>query len=250
MVPWPLFLTFQGESRILTADMETLSLAAKKRDANATRPKDVRAAGDIPAVLYGHGVDAQPIAIPATDFRKIYARAGSSALVDVVIDGGASVKAIIQEVQPDPLTMETIHVDFNQVRMDEKMTARVPLVFTGESDAVKTLGGTLMKTMDAVEVECLPGNLPHEIMVDLAVLKTFEDAITVVDLKLPNGVEVTNEDHLTIASVSAPLTEEQLKKMEESQVGDVAAVKTEAEEKKDEKEAEGDEKKDEEKKSE
>lgn len=218
--------------------METLSLAAKTRSITGKRVKDIRAQGSVPAVLYGHGVESRTIAVPTSEFRKVYAKAGSSSLVDIAIDGDTSVKAIIHEVQPDPLTMLPIHVDFHQVRMDEKMTARIPLVFIGESDAVKTLGGSLMKTMESVEVECLPADLPHEITVDISAIKTFEDDITVADLVLPKGVEVANETHLTIAAVTPPLTAEQLAKMEESQVGDVAAVKAASDEKKAAEEAE------------
>jgi large subunit ribosomal protein L25 len=218
--------------------MEALILNAKSRDANATRAKDVREQNDIPAVVYGHGTEARAISVSVSEFRKVYAKAGSSSLVDIVVDGGAAVKAVIKEVQPHHLTMQPLHIDFHQVRMDEKMTARVPLVFTGESLAIKALGGTLMKSFDALEVSCLPADLPHEITVDLSVLKTFDDAITVATLSLPKGVEVLTEATATIATVSAPLTEEELKKMEEgSGPADVTAVKTEAEIKKAEEEA-------------
>lgn len=212
--------------------METLLLAAKSRTATGRQAKTVRAAGDVPGVLYGHGVEPRVFAIPAAEFRKVYAKAGSSSLVDVAIDGAAPVKAVIHEVQPHHLTMEPLHVDLYQVRMNEKMTARIPLVFVGESDAVKTLGGSLMKSLDSVEVECLPADLPHELTVDISTIHTFEDDITVADLPLPKGVEVLTESNLTIATVTPPLTEEQLKKMEESQLGDVTAVKTESDEKK------------------
>ena len=243
--------------RILTPDMETLTLAAKSRTATGRGVKGVRTAGELPGVLYGHGVEPHVFSVPAAEFRKVYAKAGSSSLVDVSFDGGAPVKAVIHEVQPHPLTMEPLHVDLYQVRMDEKMTARIPLVFTGESDAVKTLGGSLVKSLDSVEVDCLPADLPHELSVDLSALKTFEDDITVADLPVPQGVTVTTDAKLTIATVTPPLTEEQLKKMEESQLGDVGTVKSEADEKKAEGEAaegEGEakpeEKKDDEQKSE
>ena len=216
--------------------MDALTLNAKSRDAAGTRAKDVREQKQIPAVMYGHGTEARALALPAGEFRKVYAKAGSSALVDVVVDAGAPIKAIIQEVQPHHLTMEPLHVDLHQVRMDTKMHARIPLVFMGESAAVKALGGTLMTSLDAVEIECLPADLPHEIAVDISALNTFEASITVADLALPKGVEVITGGTNTIATVSAPLTEEQLKKMEESQVGDVTAIKTEADVKKAEEE--------------
>jgi large subunit ribosomal protein L25 len=217
--------------------MEALILNATSRTTLGKRSKDVRANNQIPAVLYGHGVEARAISVSVPEFRKVYAKAGSSALVDVVLDGGKSVKALIQEVQPNHLTMEPMHIDFHQVRMDEKMHARIPLVFIGESAAVKSLGGTLVKSLDAVEISCLPADLPHELTVDLSVLKSFEDSISVSDLKLPNGVEFLTDGSNTIATVAAPLTEEELKKLEESQVGDVTAIKTEADIKKAEEEA-------------
>ncbi len=216
--------------------MEALTLNATSRDA-ARRPKDVRAEQKIPAVIYGRGTEPRVLSVPLAEFRKVYAKAGGSSLVDVVVDGSTSVKALIKEVQPHYLTMEPQHVDLHQVRMDEKMTARVPLMFTGESPAVKALGGTLIKSLDSVEVECLPADLPHEIAVDLSTLITFEDSITVASLPVPKGVLILADQNDAIATVAAPLTEEQLKKMEESQVGDVTTVKTEAEEKKAEEEA-------------
>ena len=212
--------------------MEALILNAKSRDAQGTRAVDVRAAKQIPAVMYGHGTAARALSVSVADFRTVYAKAGSSALVDVVVDGGAPVKALIQEVQPHYLTMEPQHVDFHQVRMDEQMHANVPLQFIGESAAVKALGGTLVKSLDAVEIECLPADLPHDITVDLSKLATFESSITIADLVAPKGVSFLTDLRQTIATVEAPLTEEELKKLEESQIGDVTAVKTEAEEKK------------------
>ena len=217
--------------------MAILTLNATSRNAAERRPKDVRMEGQIPAVIYGRGTEPRTLSVPVAEFRKVYAAAGGSSLVDVVVDGGASVKALIKEVQPHYLTMEPQHVDLHQVRMDEKMTARVPLVFTGESAAVKALGGTLIKSLDAVDVECLPADLPHELTVDLSALKTFEDAITVASIAAPKGVEILTDSKDAIATVAAPLTEEQMKKMEESQLGDVTTVKTEAEEKKAEEEA-------------
>mgnify|MGYP001589199987 CR=1 FL=1 len=217
--------------------MDSLNLTAVSRTQTGRQATQVRAAQQIPAVIYGHGIEARAIAVPVAEFRKVFARAGSSSLVDVKVDAAAPVKALIQEVQLHHLTMQPIHIDFHQVRMDEKMHARVPLKFTGESAAVKALGGTFVKTMDAVEVECLPADLPHEIEVDIAALNTFDAAITVAGLKLPQGVAVLDDAKQTIATVEAPLTEEELKKLEESQLGDVTAVKSEAELKKAEEEA-------------
>jgi large subunit ribosomal protein L25 len=192
----------------------------------------------IPAVIYGSGVESRSLSIPFGAFRKVFAEAGSSSLVDVKVDGGASVKAVIKDVQLNPISMEPMHVDFHQVKMTEKMTAEIPLEFQGESDAVKALGGTIMTPVEFVEVECLPTDLPRAIEVDISVLKTFEDTITVANLKVAPGVEILSDSENLVASVEAPLSEEELAKMEESQLGDVEAVKAEGEEEKEGEEGE------------
>lgn len=186
----------------------------------------------IPAVMYGAGVDPRPISVGRSEFIRVYNAAGQSALIDVSVGSETPVKALVKELQLHPITTDPIHVDFYQVRMDKEIEADIPLVFTGESDAVKTHGGTLIKSLDEITVRCLPADLPPEIEVDLSALATFDDAITVGSITPPKGVEFVNEADLTIATVARPLTEEELKAMEESQIGDVSAIKTEAEEKK------------------
>jgi large subunit ribosomal protein L25 len=211
--------------------MNTLTLEAASRTSLGRQAKSLRSQQMIPAVIYGSGVESRPISVPFGAFRKVFGEAGYSSLVDMALDGAAPVKAVIKEVQVNPISMEPIHIDFHQVNMTEKMHADIPLTFTGEADAVKVLGGTLATPIEFVEVECLPADLPHEIIVDISVLKTFEDAISVSDLKVASGVEVLDDPENQLAFVEAPLSEEELKKMEESQVGDVSDVKTEAEEK-------------------
>ena len=201
------------------------------------RAKDELVKLRIPAVLYGQGINPTVLSLPKSEFVRVYSAAGSSSLVDVTIEGSGTVKALIKDTQVDPRTMDVIHVDLHQVRMDQAITVEVPLKLVGESAAVKVHGGTLVKSLDTVMVKCLPADLPHEIEVDLSKLATFEDAITIGSLALPKGVEIEGDASITIATVSAPLTEEQLKALEASSIGDVTAVKSEAEEKRAAKEA-------------
>ncbi|MFA5185911.1 MAG: 50S ribosomal protein L25 [Patescibacteria group bacterium] len=208
------------------------ALKAVSRTSLGNRAKTVMEDGAIPAVIYGHGVEPRSVQVTATDFRKVFKAAGSSSLVDLDVDGGQAFKVVIKEVQVNPVTMIPTHIDFHQMRMDEEMTAEVPLTFTGESAAVKQSAGTLIESMDSVTVRCLPGDLPHEIIVDISVLKTFDDSISVSDLAVPKGVTIEDDGNQTVATVAAPLTEEQLKKLEEGEAHDVTAIKTEAEEKK------------------
>lgn len=208
------------------------AINATTRTALGRQSKQTLADGLIPCVIYGHGIEPRSVQVVRGEFRKLYRQAGTSSLVDVTIDSSAPVKALIQEVQVDVVMMEPVHIDFRQIRMDEKVTVEVPLRVIGESRAVKEFAGTLMVSMNEVTVECLPADLPHEIIVDISKLQTFEDHITIGSLDLGKGVESTQDATLVVASVARPLTEDELKKMEESSTGDVTAIKTEAEEKK------------------
>ncbi|MFA6447688.1 MAG: 50S ribosomal protein L25 [Patescibacteria group bacterium] len=214
----------------------TLTLTAKSRNTSEKLP-----AGWLRGVIYGHGLPTQSIEVPKPEFLKLFKQVKHSSLFDMTIEGAGAVKALVHDIQVNPVNMDVIHVDFRQIRMDEKITVSVSLVFVGESVAVKGLGGTLVKSIDELEVECLPANLPKEIVVDLSPLNTFDDQITVGSIKLPEGVVATKGANEVIATVEAPLTEDQIKKMEEAALGDVTAVKTEAEEKKEAEAVEGEE---------
>ncbi|MFA5935887.1 MAG: 50S ribosomal protein L25 [Patescibacteria group bacterium] len=213
------------------------ALTAATRTELGKRVKNVRNAGKLPAVVYGHGTEPKALVLGVSEFQKLYRTAGSSSLIDLAIDGATTVKVLIQEVQVNHLTLRPQHVDLRQINMKEELEVEVPLAFKGDAPAVKEMAGTLMKAYDAVLVKCLPADLPHEITIDLGVLVGFDDLVTVADLKLPAGVTVLLDPTVSLVSVSAPLTEDQLKKMEEEGAGDVTAVKTEAEEKKAEEEA-------------
>ncbi len=210
----------------------TYAMTAQMRENKGRQAKKERAADKIPAIVYGQGAEPKAVSIPRGEFVRVFRKAGFSSLIDLAVDGASPVKVVIKEVQADHLSMEPMHIDLHQIRMDKEMTAKIPLVFTGESKAMKQDGGTLVKSMDELEIRCLPANLPPEIVVDLSVLNTFEDAITVGSLKLPEGVSAEGDLENIIATVARPLTEEELKKLEESSLGDVSQVKTEGEEKK------------------
>jgi large subunit ribosomal protein L25 len=140
-------------------------------------------------------------------------------------------------VQKHYLKSNPIHVDFYEVKMTEKLTATVQLEFIGESNAVKALGGTLVKNLTEVEVECLPADLPHQIDVDITTLNTFEDTILVKDLNVSDKVEIKVEADEMVAKVQPPRDVEA--ELAEPIVEDISAVEGAAEDKPAEKGAEG-----------
>ncbi|MBU1146012.1 50S ribosomal protein L25 [Patescibacteria group bacterium] len=189
----------------------TLSLNVKKREVTGRGVKNLRKQNLIPAVIYGKDVPSLNLVVEYLPFNKLYKEAGESTLIDLKVDEAAPVKVLVQEVQADPRTGKLSHVDFRQIKMTEKIKVDAILKFVGEAPAVKETGGTFVHSMDEVEIECLPQDMLHEIEVDISGLKTFEDSIQVKDLKVPAGVKILADMNATLATVEAPLTEEEMK---------------------------------------
>lgn len=192
----------------------TFTLTVSKRgvgEADALRQKNM-----VPGVLYGPG--AKPISIMAdyNSFAKLYDTAGESSLIDLTIEGEKTpVKTLVQDIQYDPVKRQMIHFDLRRININKEMEVVIELRFINEAPAVKGLGGTLVKTVKGLKVKCLPKDLISEIDVDLSVLKTFDDIIRLKDLTVPAGFKFMEKPEMAIAKVQAPLTEEQLKAMEE-----------------------------------
>ncbi|MBI4272251.1 50S ribosomal protein L25 [Candidatus Uhrbacteria bacterium] len=217
--------------------MSLYSLQAKTRNKLGKHASQVRIERLIPAVVYGNKVENQVLTVSRSEFEKVYAGAGASNLVDLIVEGGSELPVLIHDVQRDPRINEVIHIDFYQVNMAEKLSAHLPLKFIGESKAVKGLGGILIKNFSHIEVRCLPKDLVPEIIVDIGVLHTFEDVIKIKDLAVPDRIEVLATPTAIVATVTAPLTDEELKKsLEGKPEANVEDVKVEEKGKKEEKE--------------
>ncbi|MEK7629748.1 MAG: 50S ribosomal protein L25 [Patescibacteria group bacterium] len=192
----------------------------------------LRQDGFIPGVVYGRGVENTNVVVEAPILEKVLQKAGESTLLELTIEGGSSTSlgvnkskhVLIQDVQRDPVKDNLTHVDFLEVSLDRKIKAEIPLLFVGDSPAVKELNGTLIKSVQEVEVEALPQNLPHNIEVDISSIKTFEDHITIADIKIPNGVKVLIAEDTILASVIPPRTEEELESLKGEVVEDVSKV--------------------------
>ena len=210
-------------------------LNAQTRTITGSKVKTLRKKGLLPAVIYGEGMETHAIATPFVDFERVFRQAGESTLVTLHVDG-KPYNVLIHDVAYDPMRGQPIHADFYAVRMDKPIRAMVPIEFIGESGAVKSEGGVLVKVMHEIEVEALPKDLPHELRVDLALLATFESKVLVKDISLPSGVEITADADEIVVLVEAPRSTEELEMLGEAG-GEVAEVKTEQEEKRAAKEA-------------
>lgn len=189
-------------------------LKAKIRKELGGKAKALRKKGILPGVLYGHKIKTIPLNVDYQDFARVFEKVGESTLLDLNI-GQEKKKVLIHAFQKDPVSDKFIHVDFYQVRMDETIKAEVALKFIGFSPAVEDKAGVLVKNIEAIEIEALPKDLPHEIEIDLGKLKTFEDNIYIEDLKVPTGVKILMEPRTVIASVVQPRTKEEVEELEE-----------------------------------
>jgi large subunit ribosomal protein L25 len=203
-----------------------MDLSVKTREKFGKAVKALRREGLIPAELYGHGAKNVHLSVPMKEFVKVFKEAGMNTVVMLLMEKNKK-PAIIYDVMRDAVTDEVAHIDFYEVRMDEKIRAKVPLEFTGEASAVKEKGAVLNKSMTEIEVEALPQDLPHRLTVDLSPLDDLNKSIYVRDIVVPRGVAVLIGGETALATATPPAAEEVV----EVPV-DVTAVKVETEEKK------------------
>lgn len=216
----------------MTTKQQKIELNASKREIVGSGLNALRKSGLIPAVLYGKNQESIPLQIITKDFKKAFDSAGESTLVYINADG-QSYPTIIHDVSRDVTTDSILHVDFYKVSLDEKIKAKVAVNFQGESPAVKDFGGIFVRNINELEIEALPQDLPHEIVVDISSLKNVGDQILIKDLKLDSKLKLTSEPEEMLATVQEPMSEAELEKALEaptSTIEDVEVIKKEKEE--------------------
>lgn len=212
-----------------------IELKAEKRDKFGRAVKALRKADLVPAELYGKGVENLHLSVPIKEFKKVYKAAGENTIVNIMVDG-KKYPTLIHDVAFDYLSGAPTHIDLYKVDMTEKIQTKVPLEFVGVSEAVKSAGGVLVKSVQELPIEAMPDKLPHSISVDISKLAEIGNKISVDELVIPADVKVLVDGKTVVASVIAKVTEEQ----EAALRAEGAApeeVKVETEEKKAEREA-------------
>jgi large subunit ribosomal protein L25 len=182
-------------------------LAATSRTEIGKAVARLRREGRLPAVVFGHGTESEPVSLDAHEFDLLRRHVGASTLVDLSVDGKKARPVILHGTQMHKVTHRPLHVDLFAVRMTEELTAEVPLVGDGVAPAVES-GGTLVHPVSVVKVRALPGDLPEAIHYDLASLVGFDNVITVGDLKVAAGIVIQAEASEIVARVLAPRVEE------------------------------------------
>src|SRR3989344_6688945 len=189
--------------------MSKLSISVEPRKILGKKVKTLRSEGILPVNLFGKDIKSKTLQVQEKDFRLLFKTAGETGVVEVKLKS-ETYPALIHNVQRNPVTDKIIHVDFHKVNLKEKISAHVPVKLVGEAPAEKTGIGLLLQTINEIEVESLPGDIPQQIEIDASKLGEVGQTVHVKDLNIDTDkVEVKNNPEDVVVSVqTAEMKEE------------------------------------------
>jgi large subunit ribosomal protein L25 len=161
----------------------------------------------VPAVVYGHGDETRTLSVSAHDLEKLLGSISvENTIIDLALEGGATTPALIREVQYHPARKLVLHVDFLVIHAGQKIHLEVPIRLHGSPIGVRDNGGILQEVLRDLHVECLPGDIPEAIDLDIDNLD-IGDVIHVRDVSAPN-VRILNDPDIVLVTVVAPTVAE------------------------------------------
>ncbi|MFP4193336.1 MAG: 50S ribosomal protein L25/general stress protein Ctc [Desulfosalsimonas sp.] len=211
--------------------MDIVKLNAQtRRETGKGAARALRKQGRIPAVLYGSDIDSQPLSVSVQELERMFnSPQFSQGLINLMVgNSGTSQRTVmIKEFQRDPVKDHYIHIDFYEIKMDQKLSTMVPVTTTGTSKGVDE-GGILQIIRRELEVYCLPANIPEQIEIDISELDVG-DSVHVSEIPLAEGVEIPYDADFTILTVVSPKMEapEEEAEVEELEEGEGAEEGTE-----------------------
>ncbi len=187
--------------------MEQVVVNAAPRTVIGKQVKQLRRQGLVPGILYGYGIEPMPLQFEAKELERVVRQAGSSTLVQVVVEG-KPYTAVVRDVQRDAIKRYIKHVDFQALSMTEKVRLPISLTLVGEAPA-ESQGATILQQLNEIEVECLPSALVHTIEVDISKLTEPGQVIAAKDLEIPEGIELLVDPDEVIVIAAAEAEEEE-----------------------------------------
>jgi large subunit ribosomal protein L25 len=178
--------------------------AEPRQESGKSVTRKMRAAGRIPAVVYGHGEQTRMLSVDAHELELLFKRVHwENTIVELAIEGErAPVRTLVREVQSHAYKPLVVHVDFQQIHAGELVHVSVPIRLTGNAPGVKA-GGVMMQTETDLDIRCTPDRIPEFLEVDVSGLE-IGDAVHLRDITLPEGVEAEIDSERTICSVTPP----------------------------------------------
>ncbi|WP_035100380.1 50S ribosomal protein L25/general stress protein Ctc [Aneurinibacillus terranovensis] len=180
----------------------TIELLAEKRDtSHRSTLHGLRKNGKIPAVIYGSGLQSQPITVDEGQFLQVIRKQGINHIITLKVDG-SQYDVLIKDVQQEPLKGKVMHLDFNKVNMNEEIETMVHIVPEGEAAGMKE-GGILQQSLRELTIRCLPNAIPDAVTVSIEHL-AIGDSVSVGELRIPAGVTPQHEKDEIVLSITAP----------------------------------------------
>jgi large subunit ribosomal protein L25 len=192
-----------------------MELSANNREILGKKVRFLRRQGITPVHLFGRNIEPLPLQCDTAELKNILAQAGMTQIVSLKIDDTKTpTNVMVREVQTEPRTDELLHVDFYQIRMEEKIRVEVPIVTVGEAPALRFKENFLAHELNNLTIECLPDEIPSRVEVDLSDLTEAEQAIHVGDISLGDGITIIDNPEQLVAKISAGFVEKEVEEEE------------------------------------
>jgi len=189
--------------------MTKYTLKVEKRTIFGNKIKKLRREGVIPANVFGKELQSQAIQVPQVEFDRIYKESGETNVIWLQVEGEPKERpTLIAEIHRNPITGGKMHIDFHQVNLKEKVTAHVPVEITGTSDLVESGIAVLNQSINEIEIEALPTDIPESIVFDISSMKEIGDHLSISDAKVSSNVEIKLDSELPVVSLAEPQKEE------------------------------------------
>lgn len=198
--------------------MEKIVLNAVPRTVKGKQVSNLRRQGQLPAVIYGHNLEATSIALNHKEASRSLSGLTPTTLVYISLEGKEHA-ALVREKQRDFLRNSLLHVDFQAVSLSEKIRAGILIELVGTSPAVKEFNGLVVNGISTVHVEGLPQDLPEHLKVDLSILKNIGDSVHVKDLVFSDKITVLSDPDEMVAQISMAREEVEEEVVEEAEEG-------------------------------
>lgn len=200
--------------------MEQIELEVTSREILGKKVRFLRRQGITPLHLFGRGIESATLQCATTNLRQVLAEAGQTRLISLKVDDGKIAKnVVVRGVQREPISGETLHVDFYEVQMAELLKMEIPIVLIGKAPALRSKGTTLVQELNTLTIECLPSNIPNSVEVDVSILAEPDQVVRVKDIELGEGITILNDPELVVSRISLRPVEKE----------EVAAATTETE---------------------
>ncbi|EIJ80086.1 50S ribosomal protein L25/general stress protein Ctc [Bacillus methanolicus PB1] len=196
--------------------MSVVLQAKERTEFRKSNLKKLREQGNIPAVIYGIGIDSKPIYVNAGELIKTIREVGRNGIISLNINGGQH-KVMLGEYQEDPLKKELIHADFRAVDMSSEIDADVRIDLVGEAAGVKD-GGVLQQPLHSLSITAKPGDIPNSVEVDVTNLQVGE-TLTIADIKMDKPYRINHDEEEVICSILPPKQEEEISSGEKQDGG-------------------------------